>query len=334
MGIRGVWALADRVGREAGRRIRVIGPPPRLTRWVNHKGAFCALVRRLLGATWVPELERAGTLVELAEKVARLASQSRLVGVKLPDSAGGEGNVVLESRLLRELRGDQLRDLLRGRLEGLRWDWRDVVLVGPWLEEVVGTPSVQTWVVPVAEGEPVVEGVFDQVVVGERGQFVGSAPSRLEEDQRREIATRAWALAKVFQRLGYVGRCSFDLITTRDQTGALRPQFIECNGRWGGTSGPMLLVKRVVGESAWGRYATYECEVPGLVELEFGELLARLGGVAHDRRTGRGWLIVYNPGHLACQGGMRYVALGATREEAAWRAMQEVPRLLREVAGE
>lgn len=334
MGIKPVWALAESLFRETGRRVRVLGPPPELCERVNHKGWFAAVVNRLLGPMWVPRVECADNFTTVARLVAKVAKESRLVGVKLPDSAGGEGNVVLEAEPLRGMKALALRELLQERLAHLRWSGEDVLLVSPWLENVVGTPSVQTWIVPTAEGEPVVEGVFDQIVTGQRGRFVGSIPSKLDEGLRSEIATQAWLLARVFQRLGYVGRCSFDLILTEEDVGARRPRFIECNGRWGGTSGPMLMMSRVMGDWKSRPYASFESVVAGVKELGFAKLMERLGPVLHDGRTGRGWLLLYNPGFLAKEGGVRYVALGDSTEEAVRRAMQDVPQRLKQVVEE
>ena len=175
MGIKPVWALAESLSRETGRRVRVLGPPPELCAASESQGLVRRGCESAAGSErgWL-EVERAGNFTALAQLVAKVAEKWRLVSVKLPDSAGGEGNVVLEAEPLRGLRTKAVRKLLEERLAHLRWSGEDVLLVGPWLENVVGTPSVQTWIVPTAEGEPVVEGVFDQIVAGSAGGFWGA----------------------------------------------------------------------------------------------------------------------------------------------------------------
>ena len=73
------------------------------------------------------------------------------------------------------------------------------------------------------------------------------------------MVTRSWLLAVLFQRLGYVGRCSFDLLVVGESLATARAEFLECNGRWGGTSGPMMLMNRLFGDWATRPYATMEC---------------------------------------------------------------------------
>ena len=77
-----------------------------------------------------------------------------------------------------------------------------------------------------------------------------------------------------------------------------------------------------------------KCHLPGLDRLRFLDLLEGLGPDLYDRRTGRGWIIFYNPGQLVSQSGIPYLTLGPTWDEAARRANVEVPERLRRLVEE
>ena len=179
-----------------------------------------------------------------------------------------------------------------------------------------------------------VEGLFEQILVGCEGIFQGCTKANLPESLAREMATRSWLLAALFQRLGYVGRCSFDLLLVGDGPTSVRLEFIECNGRWGGTSGPMTLMNRLFGNWTAQPFAALKCYLPGLDRLRFIDLLEGLGPDLYDRRTGRGWIIFCNPGQLVSQSGIQYLTLGPTWDEAARRAKVEVPERLRRLVEE
>lgn len=176
--------------------------------------------------------------------------------------------------------------------------------------------------------------MFQQALDGRAGIFRGCTRAGLPEAPSRALVTRSWLLAALFQRLGYVGRCSFDLLLAGASLATARAEFLECNGRWGGTSGPMTLMNRLFGDWAARPYATMECQLPGLDRLRFVDVLGNLGPDLYDRRTGRGWLIIYNPGPLTLGSGLQYLALGPTWEEAARRATVEVPERLQRLVAE
>ena len=77
-----------------------------------------------------------------------------------------------------------------------------------------------------------------------------------------------------------------------------------------------------------------KCHLPGLDRLRFLDLLEGLGPDLYDRRTGRGWIIFYNPGQLASQSGIPFLTLGPTWDEAVRRANVEVPERLRRLVEE
>ena len=85
-------------------------------------------------------------------------------------------------------------------------------MVTAWEVPVLASPSAQLWIPAPDDGGPVVEGVFDQTVVGEVAAFGGVAPSALPPNWRNRVATEEVRLGTLLQVLGYFGRCSFDSI--------------------------------------------------------------------------------------------------------------------------
>ena len=329
MGTVSVWVLAALLHRASRRPVKVIAPPPGVTRWANHKVAFAETVTRLFGPEWRPRTEAADNYATLSHRVAALATTSRMLAFKLPDSAGGRGNVVLDAAPFRRMPLRAIRTELKERLRPLAWSGSGRLLIESWERDVLCAPSAQLWIPPLAQGPPVVEGLFEQILVGREGCFQGCTQANLPEALDREMTTRAWLLAALFQRLGYVGRCSFDLLLVGDSLDSARLKFIECNGRWGGTSGPMTLMNRLFGSWTAQPFAALKCQMPGLDRLRFLDLLEGLGPDLYDRRTGRGWILVYNPGQLVSLSSIQYLALGPTWDEAVRRANVEVPERLR-----
>ena len=328
LGNRPVWELAMLL-REASRRpLQVIAPPPALAAWANDKIAFTGIVERLFGSRFVPKTEQAANFATLADRVRDLLAESRMLILKLPDSAGGAGNVVLECEPLIGHSLEAIREQLKTSLAGLAWQGERPVLISSWESPVLCSPSAQLWIPPLREGGPVVEGVYVQTLEGRDGVFVGSRPARLPAAIQQELVDRCWLLARLFQRLGYLGRCSFDLLLVGDSLDAGRLEFIECNGRWGGTSLPMTLMNRLFGNWLAQPYAAREWSAAGLGELEFSDLLSAFASDLFDARTGRGWLILYNPGRMHSHAGINAITLGRTWEEAAERLQNEFPRRL------
>ena len=128
------------------------------------------------------------------------------------------------------------------------------------------------------------------------------------------------------QALGYVGRCSFDLIVVGDPNGDFSIRFTECNGRWGGTSTPMALLDRLL-EGPRPPYRAQDFVSDKLMGADFGELLQLVGREAwrSDTRTGR--YLFYNTGPLRGFGKLDVIALGANQSAAEAALEEELPRL-------
>jgi hypothetical protein len=312
-----VWAVAHLLAEAGGKPVKVIAPPPALTTAVNHKLWFADVVRRLFGETALPRTERASDFATLATAARRLARDSVKIVVKVPDSAGGAGNLVLLADELRDLEAGQVRRRLRRRLAEMGWWGGDSVLVSAWASDALSSPSTQLWIPPTAEGEPIVEGLYEQMLEGSEGKFVGSRPARLPSDLAQEITDRSWLLGRLFQRLGYIGRCSFDLVLIGPSVDRARIAFIECNGRWGGTSTPMTLVNRLFQRWSDRPYASRVCFVPGLERFVFPDVLEHLADELYDARTNSGRLILFNPNGLRTPHGIDVIALGQDWDQAS-----------------
>ena len=89
----------------------------------------------------------------------------------------------------------------------------------------------------------------------------------------------------------------------------------------------MFLVDRVV-EGTLPPYRAQDFVHPNLADLDFSEILARVGDAVFDRRTQQGRYIFYNIGPLAKHGKLDVVALGSTQAEAEQALQTELPRLL------
>lgn len=247
----GAWTLAGAIAAESGARVHVAAPPPRLARRVNDKLWFAQQVTALLGQRSRPPFHFAYGPAALAGRVNALARRHERVGIKLPDCAGSAGNIVLNSEMVRALTPTALRRQLLGLLSDLGWRGAYPLKVEVWDCQVISSPSVQIWVPLAEDGPPVAEGIFEQVVAGLKGEFVGAQPTQLSPHWQARLAEEAVLLARLFQTLGYFGRCSFDAVLTGVNLAAAEAHWIECNGRWGGVSIPMTLMNRFVGD--WRR---------------------------------------------------------------------------------
>ncbi len=325
----GVWSLA-RLLRQASRRpIEVIGPPPALCRRVNDKTWFAAVVSRLLGAGAVPRSVRVWNHAGLATVVRHFATRCDDLVVKLPDSAGGVGNVRLPTAGFRHRPVGEIRAALRRYLPKALWQTPQAMLVSFWQADVLHSPSVQLWIPPLDDGLPMIEGVFEQLVEEPCGRFRGCRPARLARSVRDEIVENCARLGVLFQHLGYVGRCSFDLIVTGGPGANSPVEFIECNGRWGGTSLPMTLLNRLFGDWEARPFAIHECSMPGLARLGAAGILEALGEQLYDPATDRGWLIPLNASGVPECDRIDLMALGEDLEQASVRAERVAPELLR-----
>jgi hypothetical protein len=309
MGSFAVWALADLLARSTGRRIEVIAPPPALSKKTNDKLWVADVVARLLGQERIPRTRAVSNFSTLAWAVRELSADSKRLVVKLIDSVGGGGNLVLEAARFRGLPLGQVRLQLKSAMAPFGWHGETSLLVGCWETEVLSAPSAQMWIPPLEMGEPICEGLFDQVIRAREGLFVGTRPAHLRKDLAQEIIDACWLIATVFQHLGYVGRCSFDLILVGHDLDNCKVEFVECNARWGGTSLPMTLLNRLLGDWSQRSFSCLDCSLEDADRavqeadsasspLTFSAIANQLDDKLFDVRTGSGDFILINPGAL------------------------------------
>lgn len=316
-----VWALAGEIAARSGATVRVAAPPPRLARRVNDKLWFSRQATAVLGEDSIPPSYSAFGPTALAERVASLVRQYDRVAIKVPNSSGSLGNLTLGSAALRQLSVRALQEQLLGLLRRLGWRDTYPLLVSVWECPVVVTPSVQLWIPAKAHGLPVVEGVFDQIVEGPVGAFIGVMPSTLPDPWCRRLAGEAARLGYLFQELGYFGRCSFDAILTGDDLDSASLHWIECNGRWGGTSIPMTLANRLVGD--WHRrpFVVVQRSQPPGPPQNFATLVACLTDKLFRPGQSAEGVVFLLPGRFELGIGLDFMVLSETlvaaRAEAA-----------------
>lgn len=322
-----VWNLARVIAEKSGVPVSVAGPPPRLSALANDKLWFADRVTGLLGPSALPATYAAYGPASLARRVQRLAKISPRVVVKVPNSSGSAGNLTLQAETIRDLPIAKLRDRLVGLLESIGWSGRFPLLVEVWECPVVSDPSVQIWIPEQADGLPVVEGIYEQVVQGVEGEFVGAIAAQMPDEWKCKLAEEATRIATLFQELGYFGRCSFDAVIAGEDFDHGELHWIECNGRWGGVSIPMTLANRLLptGEALETvvvqrvRFPVRERSFSALLE-EFSDLLFIPG----KRDEG----IVFLTPHVIEQGtGIHFMALAPTLERAKKLAAQAQARL-------
>lgn len=321
LGAEAIWDLAAAVAAETGARVRVLAPPSPVTWIANDKANFEDLVAAVLGPGFLPESRRSASAEALAGALLELSEAGPSVALKRLRCASAMGNEVFESAAIRRHGFPGVLEIVRGFLERTGWEGDEEVLAVCW-EPATSSPSTQWWLPP-GGGEPILGGVYEQILAGEEGIFVGSRPSSLPAEVEERIVSQSGEVAAALQRLGYVGRCSFDHLVLPDG----RVVFTECNGRWGGTSTPMNLVDRLYP----GGRPPYQAQAfvhPELAGITFERILARFGDTVHDRGPGAGRFLLYNVGPLEEFGKFDVVALGSSRSHVEELMTRELPRRL------
>jgi hypothetical protein len=323
-----VWELSRRLTVAVGRSVPVLGPPPELCRYVNDKVRFLSLVEAVLGPEAAGEHRASADAAELAQGARDLARKGRQIGLKRPDCSSALGNRVLPSARILELPEADLVRLVQGLLLDMGWEPGETALVTYWEESPLSSPSVQLWIPPAGEGPVLCEGIFRQLfAAGSEGRFAGAVLAALPAELDRRLRQECVALATVLQRLGYVGRCSFDAILVGERLEEAAIRYVDGNGRWGGVSTPVTLLNRLFGDHRSQGYAVGDCAAPGLVGLPFAELARQLEPDLYGSAHPEGHLILYNVGCLAESGKFGVICLGRDPLEAEERLL-DLPRRL------
>lgn len=315
IGSTAAWRLAAELGRRARTPISVVASPPALTRRANDKIWFAERVGEVLGERSLPPTASADRPEVLASLLRALARESDRIALKLPDASAGMGTFVIDAEPVRALSPDRLLENLGRIVPGLDVGERFPLLVSVWETPVVVSPSIQLWVPRRAAGDPVVEGIFEQRTLAPRGEFIGAAPARLPWRWCERLATEAVLLATLFQELGYYGRCSFDAILVGSDLASAQLHWVECNGRWGGTSIPLTAVNRLTGD--WAR--TPFVVVHGVSRRPFAEALDRVRDRLFRPGRDRG-LVFLSPGDPEEDQGIAFLTIGRSVEDAQRQA--------------
>lgn len=320
IGTSSVWALARRIA-ATGAAVRVAAPRPALTARTNDKSWFTRHAGRIVGTDAIPETWTVFDADELVSRASEIARRHDRLVVKVPNSAGGRGIVRLDADAVRAR--NSLVEIVARRLETDRWPGAFPLLVEAWEEDVLASPSVQTWIPPLGHGDPVAYGVFEQQL--DHGiQFAGTVTSALPPSCHERLTSDAFRLAVCFQELGYVGPCSFDglLVGRRADDAAVR--WIECNGRWTSSSIAFAVAHRLSGGSA-PPIAVVQRRRPS-VAVRFDDVLELLADDAYHRRDdGQGVVILAT---RTTTGGVHpcLLVMGRTRDDVEALALDLVRR--------
>ena len=241
------WLLGAEIARRSGCPVQICAPLPQLSRLVNDKLWFADQARMVLGRHSVPPTYSVYGPVAAAAMLRKLAHTHDRLVIKLPASAGSMGNLVLESEFVRSLSSRELRDELLRRLHAIGWHDRFPILIGVWEVAALASPSAQVWIPQAAQGPPIIEGIFGQVLTGRTQSFVGATAIRLPPSLEGQIYREALGISYYFQCLGYFGRLSLDALLTGPDLNNAKLHWIECNGRWGGVSIPMTAARNLPG---------------------------------------------------------------------------------------
>ncbi len=322
-----VWILAGVIAEQARVPVRVAAPPPNLTRRVNDKVWFSRRVTELLGSDAQPMFHSVYGPTALAAYVAKLARRVERVVVKVPDSAGSAGNLVLFSKDIASLSPKRLRTHLLSILSGIGWKGEYPLLVQVWDSPVIATPSVQIWIPDRRDGRPLIEGMFEQIVSGLEGEFVGSVPVSLPRPCTEVIVEEALKLALLFQNLGYFGRCSLDAVIAGNDFNDAELHWIECNGRWGGVSIPMTLANRLVGDWSRQSFVVVQSSHLDFARRTIPEILDLLGPSLYQASSRQEGIVLVSPRGTTLGRSINLMAIAETDRSAQWMAREAVERL-------
>ncbi len=304
--------------------VRVVSPPPPVTWIANDKAMFGELVTRVLGRDALVETRISTDVENIQADLRAMATHHDRVGLKRTRCASAMGNAVFASHDVQSRESAALA--VDAFLERTEWPQGEEVLTVAWLDTDL-SPSTQLWLPPRELGAPRLDGIYEQILLGEEKVFVGSRPSCLPEAVNRVLAEHAIQVAAALQELGYVGRCSFDHLVTGDPNGDFTVVFTECNGRWGGTSTPMSLLDRLL-RGPRPPYRAQDVVFPELVGAKLVDLFELVGDALFETRTGRGRFIFYNLGPLDAHGKFDVISIGGDQEDAERGVVDILPKLL------
>lgn len=322
-----VWNLAARIAKETSAQIMLAGPPPRLAQRVNDKIWFSNLVKEVLGKSALSPSVAVYGPGALAGNVKRMMKKTERLVIKVPNSAGGHGNFSIEASMFRDLNLTSIRTKLLEVLSGLGWAKNFPLKIELWEKSVLVSPSAQIWIPRISDGLPIIEGLFEQVVEGPEGKFIGAVKSQLPEGLQHLMAEQAMALAYAFQQLGYYGRCSFDALVSGTSYDDAKLHWIECNGRWGGVSIPMTVANRLMPDDEEFQFMVVQKSNLNLPPRPFQGALNALRDLLFKQGSREG-VVFLTPSSYENGSGVHYMAIAETLQRARELSHQTSQRLM------
>ncbi len=327
---RHVWELAGLLQRSTRQPIQVIGPTPAVSKWANSNIEFANAAKRLLGQNrfTVRHSENASDIGLLTKIISRLSETRQQLSIKFSYETGGDGHFLVDSKIIGGLKLEQTQSYLVDLLNQNCCPKNGRVQVDVWDANVISSLSVQIWIPPLSFGDPVVEGLFEQVFPKKKGQFVGTHPVDFPSDIEQAITNDSFLLAYLFQNMGYVGRCSFDLVLAGKDLSDCRIEFIGCNARWNRTSTAMTLMNRLGISEQNKTYCAARIGVSDAWQLEFKELKQILDGQLYQPRTRQGNFVLLSPTGIAQQSSVEAIAVAESLPVADRLLLSHLPSRL------
>jgi hypothetical protein len=316
IGMGSVWRLAATVAETTGLDICVASAPPRLTRCVNDKLWFARFAAEVLGGCALPLTYAVHGPAVLAHRIRSLARSSEQVVVKVPDSAGAVGNIRIDARHVADAPLSTIKNQILRVLRAVGWYETYPLLVGIWEAPVLSSPSVQLWIPSVADGPPIIEGLFEQILEGPEGSFVGSVPAALPERWQHRLTYDAMRLATALQHLGYFGRCSLDTLLVGQTPDSATLHWIECNGRWGGVSIPMTIVNRLTGGGPTAKFVVTQYTGESWPQRSFTDACRVLDGMLLGPSQRDHGIVLLSPIEIEAGQGVQMLACAETVDAA------------------
>ena len=163
-------------------------------------------------------------------------------------------------------------------------------------------------------GLPIVEGIFGQTLSGERQSFAGATQIILPAELEMRFCREALAISTYFQRLGYIGRLSLDALLIGENVDNAELHWIECNGRWGGVSIPMIVARRLMSSRGGAQLIIVQRAFPNRNIPDFDDLLPKLGSWLYTKEKGEG--VVFLEPTDRVQQNITFFVLAMSREAA------------------
>lgn len=222
--------------------------------------AFKSAGRRLFRAAGVPVplgREEVRTTDDVVDAIRWIERQRPLLGgvvIKHDDSGAGDGNVVLDLRLMHH--ADDPEAWLRSRIDELPdWYRSDLMLGGVVEERIAGSrfssPSAQVDIRP--SGEVVVLATHEQILGGQDGQVYLGCRFPADPAYAATLAEHAAKVGAQLAKKGAIGRFSVDFVTAAESTPrgpsdapTWHVYAIEINLRKGGTTHPYSALRNLV----------------------------------------------------------------------------------------